>query len=122
LTHARLPELDAEACRHELAASRRALEDALGHEVTDLAYPFGAFDATVRAAAQDAGYTTAVTTIPAHATGADDPLALPRHTIRGDDSFLGFVSVVRTARRLSELRPPLALYRAASCALAALIP
>jgi peptidoglycan/xylan/chitin deacetylase (PgdA/CDA1 family) len=122
LTHRRLTSLDAEACREELVGSKQRIEDALGHGVDDFAYPFGSFDAQVHELTREAGYTTAVTTAVGHATAQDDPLALPRYTVRGDHSFFDFVSTVRTGKRLRELRPPLALYRAASCLLAALIP
>jgi peptidoglycan/xylan/chitin deacetylase (PgdA/CDA1 family) len=122
MTHRRLAALDPRRCRDELVESRRTIEDALGHEVRDFAYPFGSVDARVRELTSEAGYTTAVTTTAGYASSDDDPLALPRFTVRGDHSFLDFVSMVRTGRRLRELRPPLALYRAASCVLAALLP
>ena len=62
MTHPRLPAIAADACREELVASRRSLEDRLGHEITHLAYPFGAFDQAVRSMAADAGYRSACST------------------------------------------------------------
>src|SRR5262249_29362624 len=43
-SHPRLTQVPDAECRRELSESRRCLEDALGREVTDLAYPFGHHD------------------------------------------------------------------------------
>ena len=113
MTHPRLPTVSATACRDELMTSRRVLEDRLGQQVADLAYPFGAFDASVRAIAAEAGYRSACTTRPGLASVDDDPLALPRVNVYGHDSLLDFACRLRSARSAGELmrrrrtRPPL---------------
>lgn len=103
MTHPRLPTLSPAACREELAASRRLLEDGLGREVADLAYPFGAFDASVRSVAADAGYRSACSTRARLATADDDRLALPRVNVYGHDSLLDFACRVWSARSAREL-------------------
>jgi len=51
-----------EAVFEELSASRRRLEDELGHVVTHLAYPLGAYDDRVRGLMAAAGYRSACST------------------------------------------------------------
>jgi peptidoglycan/xylan/chitin deacetylase (PgdA/CDA1 family) len=60
-THPWLPQLDDEALRDELGRSRAELREAFGVPCVSLAYPFGATDDRVVAAARAAGYATAVT-------------------------------------------------------------
>jgi peptidoglycan/xylan/chitin deacetylase (PgdA/CDA1 family) len=103
LSHPRLPQLTPEALHHELVRSREILEDALGHGVRDLAYPFGAFDAGVRQVALEAGYRSACSVVPRLASLADDALALPRVPVSGRDTLLDFACRLRTARRVKDL-------------------
>jgi O-antigen/teichoic acid export membrane protein/peptidoglycan/xylan/chitin deacetylase (PgdA/CDA1 family) len=56
LTHPSLPALDDERLRQELVESRARIKDRLG-ACEAVAYPFGAWDVRVGAAAIDAGYT-----------------------------------------------------------------
>jgi peptidoglycan/xylan/chitin deacetylase (PgdA/CDA1 family) len=58
-SHPWLTHMDAASLSDELTASKRRLETELGHPVEHLAYPFGAFDDGVRAAAAAAGYRSA---------------------------------------------------------------
>lgn len=103
MSHARLPELSSVGCREELSTSRRLLEDRLGHDVTHLAYPFGAFDDRVRAMAADAGYRSACSTRRGLSAPDDDALALHRVTVYGHDSLLDFACRLRTADGAREL-------------------
>jgi peptidoglycan/xylan/chitin deacetylase (PgdA/CDA1 family) len=102
MSHPRLAELSPAACREELLRSRQLLEDNLGHEVQHLAYPFGSFNERVRATVAETGYRSACSVIIGLSTAGDDPLALPRVPVIGQDSLLDFISRLRTARSLGE--------------------
>ncbi|HEU5102194.1 MAG TPA: polysaccharide deacetylase family protein [Roseiflexaceae bacterium] len=97
MSHPRLPELPMLACRQELEASKRLLEDQLGHEVRDMAYPFGSFDERVRELAAEAGYRSACTVQIGRSPGDDDPLALHRIPILGSDTLLDFICRLESA-------------------------
>ncbi len=102
LTHPHLPRLSAAACRAELHGSRCLLEDELGHEVTDLAYPFGDFDQSVRLLAAEAGYRSACSVQAGFVHADDDALALRRIAVNGGDSLLDFICKLHTARPARE--------------------
>jgi peptidoglycan/xylan/chitin deacetylase (PgdA/CDA1 family) len=77
--HRQLPQLDDADLHDQLRRSRAVLEDLLGHAVTTMAYPFGAYDARVVEAAREAGYELAWG---CSGTGPwDDPLRLPREPV-----------------------------------------
>lgn len=103
LSHPRLASLPLDACRHELAESRRTLTRELGREVRHLAYPFGSYDETVCAIAREEGYTSACSVRPGLSDVNDDLFALHRVPVRGHDSLLDFACRVRTARSCSEM-------------------
>jgi len=107
VTHPRLAELAPNACRDELTRSRDLIEDALGHAVRYVAYPFGSESAAVRAIARDSGYDGAGGVTIGLSTADDDPLALRRVPVLGSDSLFDFVSRLGTAYtvgdRLGEL-------------------
>jgi peptidoglycan/xylan/chitin deacetylase (PgdA/CDA1 family) len=100
--HWRLTDLSPAGCQAELVECRRALIEELGHEVTDLAYPFGAHDAPVRAAAAAAGFRSACSVNIGLARADDDPLALRRVPVNGGDSLLDFASRLRTGHAIRE--------------------
>jgi peptidoglycan/xylan/chitin deacetylase (PgdA/CDA1 family) len=102
LTHPRLPGLDSARRRAELVDARRRMEDELGQPVVHLAYPYGAFDQTVQAAAAEAGYVTACSTRPGRSGAGDDLLALHRVTVYGHDSLLDFACRLRTGAAVRE--------------------
>ena len=89
-THAKLGELSPDAQRRELSDSRKALQDALGTDVTHLCYPFGSFDRSTVELAGEVGYVSATTCLRGAATPADHPLVLPRKAISFGDNLLGF--------------------------------
>jgi peptidoglycan/xylan/chitin deacetylase (PgdA/CDA1 family) len=77
LTHAALDGLSAADAEREMAASKRALEDAVGRAVGVLAYPYGRASASVRALAL-AHYRAACGVVLATARADDPRHALPR--------------------------------------------
>jgi peptidoglycan/xylan/chitin deacetylase (PgdA/CDA1 family) len=101
--HPRLTDVAADECLGELIDSRKLLEDELGHPVRHLAYPYGAYSATVRTSAITAGYRTACSTRRGASPPTDDPWALPRVSIYGSDNRLDFVCRLHTARSGREL-------------------
>jgi peptidoglycan/xylan/chitin deacetylase (PgdA/CDA1 family) len=112
LSHPRLAQLSVAACRRELHDSRARLEDELGREARHLAYPFGSFDDRVRAVAAEAGYRSACSVMIGLSTSTDDPLALRRVPVNGQDSLVDFAWRLRTARTAAEwLRGRLAAVR-----------
>jgi len=98
-SHARLPDLDQDSLERELRESRSAIEDALARPCLSIAYPYGAVDDRVRAAAAAAGYTAGCTTN--GTLRSADPLQWPRVGVNGDDSFTLFrAKTSRTGRAL----------------------
>jgi hypothetical protein len=78
MTHPRLPGVGPETVRHELAESRRILEEELGTSVRFLAYPFGWFDQDTERAVASTGYEAAFTATLGDANGPVDLFALDR--------------------------------------------
>lgn len=78
LTHPWLPDLTDEEVTCELCASKSLIERELGHAITAVAYPYGAFDARVQTIARQCGYTRAYATTPGRRVPDDDPLARKR--------------------------------------------
>ena len=72
--------------------SRARLEAELGREVTVMSYPFGENDIRVRLAMAACGYRCAVTTEPGCSRLGDNPMALPRQEVCGDDDLDAFIA------------------------------
>lgn len=106
-THPRLTALGDTALRHELNRSRQLCEQLLGHRCDSLAYPFGAYDGRVAAAAGAAGYTAAGT-LPRWLDRDPHPLTWPRLYIARRDDDRRFAakisSVARRARSVAAWR------------------
>lgn len=85
-THARLTETDDKLRRAELCDSKAALEDALGSEISSLAYPYGAWDERCVNAVRGAGYRAACTTRTGWALRDGDPFQLRRLTLFNTDT------------------------------------
>jgi peptidoglycan/xylan/chitin deacetylase (PgdA/CDA1 family) len=102
MTHPRLTGLEPGERRVELAEARRLVEDELGRPALHFAYPYGAYDAGVRAAAVEAGYATACSTRAGLSRADDDLLALHRITVHGHDSMLDFACRLRTGAGVRE--------------------
>jgi peptidoglycan/xylan/chitin deacetylase (PgdA/CDA1 family) len=94
-THRDLRVAPANAVRHELVASRHALETHLHHPVRLLSYPYGDTNAQVETLVREAGYTLALTTHEGASQKLDSPFALNRTEVRGSDSLADFVWILR---------------------------
>lgn len=94
-THARLPELPADAARSEIADSKRELEDMLGRAVEHFAYPYGLFDASVRDAVIRAGYRSACSTRSGFNRAGEDAFLIRRLDIAGTDRLWQFRQKLR---------------------------
>jgi peptidoglycan/xylan/chitin deacetylase (PgdA/CDA1 family) len=94
-THARLTELDAERARNEIAASKAALEDALGKEVRYFAYPYGLVNEAVRNMVAESGYLGACSTVPGFNCARQDPYMLRRIDVFGTDRLWQFRQKLR---------------------------
>jgi peptidoglycan/xylan/chitin deacetylase (PgdA/CDA1 family) len=106
MSHARLTNLPDEALAQELLDSRRAIEARLGC-CELLAYPFGAWDDRVAAAAAAAGYSFAFT-LPFGGQATATRLSIPRVTIDDRDTPLRFRAKLSGMGRsvlFSPLRP-----------------
>lgn len=106
LTHARLTTLSDAALRQELLDSRRLIADRLGR-CDLLAYPFGAWDERVAAAAAAAGYAFAFS-LPFAQQLRATPLSIPRVMVDDRDVSWRFRAKLSRAGRValfSPLRP-----------------
>ena len=65
--------------RHEMADSKRVLEQRLGHAVTSIAYPNGKYDTRVSRAARDANYLIGFTEVTQSAEKRPDIYRVPRY-------------------------------------------
>ncbi len=86
MTHPRLPELDDDTLRVELAESKRLIEGKLSIKVRHLAYPQGKHDERVKAAAKAAGYRAAWAT----KSGEGGDFAMRRIRIASDTGGFAF--------------------------------
>jgi peptidoglycan/xylan/chitin deacetylase (PgdA/CDA1 family) len=106
MSHPRLIDLDDEALAQELLDSRRVVEGRLGR-CELLAYPFGAWDDRVAAAAAAAGYSFAFT-LPFRGQAGATRMSIPRVTIDDRDVPWRFRAKLNGAGRwalFSPLRP-----------------
>jgi peptidoglycan/xylan/chitin deacetylase (PgdA/CDA1 family) len=62
--HENLASDTVDAQRFEIFTNKRDIEQHLGHPIQSFAYPYGAFNGAAIQLTRDAGYTTAVTTLP----------------------------------------------------------
>lgn len=95
VTHPDLAKLSQPRLDQELAASKKALEDALGITVDTMSYPSGSYSQTVVAAARKAGYLMAVTTKYGAVHRPDATLELLRVRIHGTDTLPVFKAVIQ---------------------------
>jgi peptidoglycan/xylan/chitin deacetylase (PgdA/CDA1 family) len=94
-SHAQLDQLGHAVLRTELLRSKRLLEDRLGRAVTTMAYPYGYSSARVRREVRAAEYDAACAVANALPTGDEDPMAVPRLTVRAGTSLTAFERALR---------------------------
>ncbi|MBI3154311.1 MAG: polysaccharide deacetylase family protein [Burkholderiales bacterium] len=109
-THARLPELDADAARQEIVDSKSELEAMLGREVRHFAYPYGLFDERVREIVVQAGYASACSTRSGFNRPGEDPYLLRRIDIAGTDKQWQFRQKLQYGSNEAKRLQPLAYY------------
>ncbi len=80
----RLDSLPADQARAVVDDSKRRLQEAIGKAVESIAYPAGAYDASVREAVRAAGFRAAATVKNAISHPDDDPLAIARYTVTAE--------------------------------------
>ena len=102
MTHRRLTRMPRRDCARELMESRLKLEDITGSSPAHMAYPFGDYDADVRALAAEAGYESACSVRIGRSRPSDDQLALHRIPVSGADTLLDFAARLGTGRALRE--------------------
>ncbi len=89
INHVDVTQLDAPALEHELADSRRILQERFGVAVDFFCFPSGRFDRAAIAAVRDAGYVGATTTLPGLATPSSNPFKLDRIRVELADGVPG---------------------------------
>jgi peptidoglycan/xylan/chitin deacetylase (PgdA/CDA1 family) len=87
VSHVRLTTVDDIRLRRELVDSKAMLEDAVGHEVVSFAYPYGDWDERCEAAAREASYRFACTTVTGWAMRDANFYRLRRLTVFNDDGL-----------------------------------
>jgi peptidoglycan/xylan/chitin deacetylase (PgdA/CDA1 family) len=107
VSHGFLTTCTSEDLRCEMADSKATLQSRLGVPVTHFAYPQGDYNESVKAAAREAGYASAVTVDQGRASPDSDPFALPRLLVSKNTSPAAMraftVSAVGPAYRLANL-------------------
>lgn len=96
--HRALPSLSHAELHADLAECRRAITDHIGVAPDLFAYPYGLWDAGVRDAVRQAGFTAAVTLDRGATTPRTDPWSLPRINIAAGLSAPAFESWVAGIR------------------------
>lgn len=97
MNHAHLTTLSDAELRRELQDSKHLLEDLLGKPVPGFSYPYGEWDARVRQAVIDAGYTYAVITTRGAVGASGDLFTTPRVNIRWNTIGPALLLKVRSA-------------------------
>ncbi len=101
MSHADLTTVGAEQLESEVTGSREQLERTFGVPVDFFCYPYGRFDAAVKAAVRAAGFLGATTTRRGAASPADGAYTLDRLVVTGNYSPARLLRTVRapSARR-----------------------
>jgi peptidoglycan/xylan/chitin deacetylase (PgdA/CDA1 family) len=92
--HIRLGLVDIETARHQLVASKAAIEAHIHQPCLHLCYPNGSFNEHTMDLARDCGYASAVTTVEGFNSVGDDPMCLRRVNMPGQCSNAEFLAIV----------------------------
>jgi peptidoglycan/xylan/chitin deacetylase (PgdA/CDA1 family) len=117
-THAPLDVTDSATVRHEMAESKRLLEEALARPVTTFAYPFGYERTTTRRLVREAGYTSACRVGYRHSEPHEDLFALSRVPVYGNVNLERFEQLLGSDLALRGRRMAAAAWRPLRQALA----
>lgn len=98
LNHPQLPLVCAEEARREIFDARRELQDMTGSDISAFCYPHGGVNPAIRQMVEDAGHTNATTVRRGRARANDDPLMLPRVTVRRGYGWMHLMAKILTAR------------------------
>ena len=98
-THAQLDAVPLTRAQDEIAGSKQILEQQLGIAIAHFCYPYGKYNAAVKALVAAAGFRSATTTRRRSATAADDPLLIPRIEIVGGTTLTQFAADLQLAPR-----------------------
>ena len=90
VSHARLTDLNETDLEAELIESKQYLENILGHEISAVSYPHGAYDARIYRAVRRAGYVLGFTTYPNIVDNCADALRIGRFEVSPGDHPLVF--------------------------------
>ena len=95
LTHPMLSAMTLDEARHELAESKRVIEDKLGTPVPLFCYPRGDFNEAVKTVVRNEGYLAACTTLPGVNDMRTDLFALRRTYVSRRDTMSEFAKKVQ---------------------------
>ena len=102
----RSPEQFDKFMQHELADSKKILEEKMGHPIRFLAWPFGIYTPELEAVAARAGYEMAFTIDARSANRNYRPMAQPRFMIIQSQSMKAFATIVNGALSTSGATNP----------------
>ncbi len=94
VTHASFTQIPPDAVLFELKACSDSITRHLGRRPRHHAYPAGAYNNDVIKILRDKGFTTATIVRNRHAVPGDDPLALPRYTMKNTTTLEQFKTFV----------------------------
>lgn len=108
-SHCVLTEQDDRRLKSELSGSKLALESIVGHEVSGICYPHGAYDSEVCRTARQTGYLSGYTIEPRVVDSSTDSMQIGRVSVSPKDSLFEFklkvsgayqvVSYLRTVKK-----------------------
>ena len=90
VSHPLLTEIDDDRLQKELIESKRELQKIIGHEISGISYPYGAYDVRVCDAAKRAGYQLGFTIEPQIIDCSSDDMTIGRFKVSPGDSLIKF--------------------------------